>query len=597
MQIQDNSQESIFTEKINSNKIFPGAGRGTMLAQLSNAIRRETTFITVIGEEGNGKSFLCEVLAAKLPPNIVVVMIPSGVESFDEVVKIIMQKMDLAAPAGEPDQKDKMQIIISSLAKKKLKLLLIFDEAENLYLATIERTRKNIEKANREGGMFILMLVGRPVLFDHLQQLSMCNFESKKEKHFSLEPMTADETYKYLNFSVASPYGSSKEVFTREASDKIFELAEGNFRETDIIAEESLQSIDKDEPLLILADNVPFYEEEETVRRRLDEVWWKQKRNLAVLGGMAAAVLLMLVFWPNEEPESPARQMTAEVSKVSEADESQPEPIQATVDAKQEHNEPTQEEINQAPGQVFAEESQEEEAERIRQMVDIYLEQKKQQQNSLDFNAEAGIKPDLKPVAKENPDGRNQQTAGINSYLAPAAKGNHDGRNQQTTDTKTEVKTVHKAVKPVFLRAEHKVVKNRLVLREKSKTPKKTEIIRIKPGKTKILSIRTRYQQRLKAGRRLLHKARNSYTVQLMALTSDHAEDNMLSLLKRKEYSGIIDKLYIVQKPEGSQRLLVFYGKYQSMKAAQKALNTLPLDLRKHSPYAVPVREAAAGVR
>ena len=63
-------------------------------------------------------------------------------------------------------------------------------------------------------------------------------------------------------------------------------------------------------------------------------------------------------------------------------------------------------------------------------------------------------------------------------------------------------------------------------------------------------------------------------------------------MLTRDAYYAVRDKLYILRKQTSPPTLFVFYGIYDSMDAARKARNTMPLFLRKHHPYALSIADA-----
>ena len=100
------------------------------------------------------------------------------------------------------------------------------------------------------------------------------------------------------------------------------------------------------------------------------------------------------------------------------------------------------------------------------------------------------------------------------------------------------------------------------------------------------------FRERLAAGARWLVGAGEKYTVQLMVLTSENAEQNLVNMLKKKEYRDIADQLYVLRRIGAISTVMVFYGEYPTLTAARNARNNLPVFLRKHHPYAISVHGA-----
>jgi len=89
----------------------------------------------------------------------------------------------------------------------------------------------------------------------------------------------------------------------------------------------------------------------------------------------------------------------------------------------------------------------------------------------------------------------------------------------------------------------------------------------------------------------------SSFSVQLMALKSDQAEENLKQIVSQPDYQAIADKLVMLEKPSDPPVLLVFYGVYSSMSAARSARNNMPIFLRDRHPYPVSVRGAVEKAR
>jgi len=106
------------------------------------------------------------------------------------------------------------------------------------------------------------------------------------------------------------------------------------------------------------------------------------------------------------------------------------------------------------------------------------------------------------------------------------------------------------------------------------------------------------YAERLAAGSRwLVGGSSQKYTVQLMVLNAEDAQDNVRDMLVEDGYQSIMDKLYILKKSGQPQTVMLYYGEFDSSAEARQAKTQLPSFLDKLEPYELAVREAVAKAR
>ena len=126
---------------------------------------------------------------------------------------------------------ENMDRIAAALAGRSQRLLLICDGAERIYLATLERLRKMMDRLNRVVVSLQVVLIGRPLLLDNLRQLSICNFEEIEERRYVLEALTQVETRSYLEFCRKKLSEDERAIFTPETIERLYRESGGNFKE------------------------------------------------------------------------------------------------------------------------------------------------------------------------------------------------------------------------------------------------------------------------------------------------------------------------------------------------------------------------------
>lgn len=254
---RENDEIIPFQEGVNVNLFFPGAQRRELLDEVKKIIAEGVAVLSIIGDEGTGKTMLCRMVETELSDEFICVYLPKTLESFDEVVQILAKETGVYDAEQSQLTEETVTAIIDKLKERNKKLIVIFDQAERIYLAMLERLRKLLDRVNGHENLLQLIFAGRKVLLENLDQLSICNFEDAAETHFYLDDLDMAETYAYLNHCARQRSRAiGKSIFTPEASKKIFNIARGNLKITNILAAKSLKSADEEGSFVVAPRNV-----------------------------------------------------------------------------------------------------------------------------------------------------------------------------------------------------------------------------------------------------------------------------------------------------------------------------------------------------
>ena len=300
---------SPFSESAEEKRFFPGSGRQAVLDEMVLVLIGGVPIVTLAGEEGSGKTEICRLLKQRMTSGYATVLFTRTVESFEEVLRASVQEFGFASDSLPTDTPGLLQVIVSHLHTHDLRLLLIIDEAERIYLATLERVRKMLDLANQSGVFVQMVLSGTVELHHNFKNLALCNFQQAEEKHFSLQPLTEDETYAYLTCMMGGEGENKRGFFTREMAKSIFSSSHGNLRLINGLAEEAVNKPLTDALSTRIEDTAhDKVQSKEPSRRRLKRTARVQSfsfnRRYAAWGGSAAAavvVVLILVFGSKEK--------------------------------------------------------------------------------------------------------------------------------------------------------------------------------------------------------------------------------------------------------------------------------------------------------
>ena len=316
---------SPFQEEFVLDNFFVGANRVEVLSQIKEAMQDEIALMVITGEEGSGKTMLCRVLEHEVSPLCETLFFPRAVDSFEDVLQLVLSGLELDAESRDIDQT--LDQIITFLLDESIDLLVIFDEAENIFLATLERIRKMLDRINDSGARMHIIFSGRETFLENCDQIGICDFHNGDELHFSLTSLSETETADYLaNCAARLADIDAAKIFTDEVVNNIYSLAKGNFRTTNILAAESVKIHGDDTSFMVLLDSV----KEDTAEGKknfIGEIGPNLQKLLSSfpslpffssysgylpwVGGTVGFILLaFILFGANDEKENTAKDIT-----------------------------------------------------------------------------------------------------------------------------------------------------------------------------------------------------------------------------------------------------------------------------------------------
>ena len=537
---------SPFREEPDPEVFFPGAKREEICQSLVLDILAGKPLIKLIGREGSGKTLLCRLIMERLPDDFEVVYIDNPAGAFDDLLRIACLDLGMN-PNGVHESTNFLLELHALLEQRRMarkKVIVIIDEAEKLFLATLERFVRHIVESMPDFGLTIL-LSGRPGLDANLEQLAaFCSHVDNTNGYF-LEPLTENETRQYLRFRLYAA-GLSREqhedIFTEGAVAKIFDTAQGNLRMINILAEESLQVSYSEKSFMVLLDHVdPDSADHDGVENRVIEIYDLLRQNKLVTSVLAFSVMVFLTLGfllsgQGEKASSPIPKSKKPIEVVAPQPPPQP-PAQATPASPSVSGSGEQKAV---PPQTISA-SQEPVAPQpgtIQQPV---------QQPT------APTEPQTAATGKES----SPPTAVVPS-VTPLPGATSPARQEQAALTPEQQK-LHAAL-------------------NKDEEHRDGEKI---------------FRDRRGASASWLAGAyRNGYTIQLMALASEQAEASIAKMLVQDDYFPFRDQFFILRKKGPPQTFFVFFGIYASMDFARDARNSMPVFLRKHHPYPLSIADA-----
>ena len=315
---------SPFQEEPDPEIFFPGAKREDICQSLILDILSGKPLVKLIGREGSGKTLVSRVIIDRLPARFEVVSIDNPVGSFDDLLRIACIDLGMQ-PLDQPDSANLVHELQRLLERRRAadkKTVLLIDEAEKLFLATLERLVRYATDHPENLGLTIV-LCGRPGLDANLAQLSQLSLGVDTDAGYVLPALTENETRQYLRYRLNAAglaREQHEEIFTEGAVAKIFKSAEGNLRTLNILAEESLQVSCSEKSFMVLLDHVDpeagGFHAAETSLIEMYELLRDNRRLTAALAGIVVLVFLIGFMLSGHGGKESPRQAATEKSLI-----------------------------------------------------------------------------------------------------------------------------------------------------------------------------------------------------------------------------------------------------------------------------------------
>lgn len=188
--------------------------------------RAPITLIT--GEIGAGKTTLLHQLLRSLDDDLRVGLISNAQGDRGELLHWVLRSLGLTAPpgAGYVELFDRFQATLIEEYAAGRRVVLVFDEAQNLSLASLEELRMFTNINAGKDDLVQLILVGQPELRQIVRQPRLVQFAQRVAASFHLAAMDAPTVRDYIHHRLKVA-GAQAELFSPEAMRLVHEATRG----------------------------------------------------------------------------------------------------------------------------------------------------------------------------------------------------------------------------------------------------------------------------------------------------------------------------------------------------------------------------------
>ncbi|MFA5145962.1 MAG: AAA family ATPase [Candidatus Omnitrophota bacterium] len=192
------------------------------------AISERNGFVVITGEIGAGKTTVSRALLNRLEPTTKVALVLNTHLGKKELLTTILEDLDIEYRSTSKTH------LISALNKYLLKqasgdvnVVLIIDEAQNLTPSVIEEVRMLSNLETEKEKLIQIVLMGQPELKQKLALPKLEQFRQRVVFHYHIEPLSREETTRYIKHRLARAGGTDPEIFSDEAIEEIYKFSGG----------------------------------------------------------------------------------------------------------------------------------------------------------------------------------------------------------------------------------------------------------------------------------------------------------------------------------------------------------------------------------
>ncbi len=188
--------------------------------------RAPITLIT--GEIGAGKTTLLQKLIGQMDEQVTIGLISNAQGGRGELLQWVLNALGVQADpqAGYVQLQQALQDFLIAEYAAGRRVVLIFDEAQNLSSEGLEEMRLLTNINSNKDELIQLILVGQPELKDMILAPQMRQLAQRVAASFHLSNMDAETVGRYIEHRVKAAGGTGQE-FTPEACASIYEATSG----------------------------------------------------------------------------------------------------------------------------------------------------------------------------------------------------------------------------------------------------------------------------------------------------------------------------------------------------------------------------------
>lgn len=222
--------------------LYMSAHHREALAHLLYGISAGGGFVQLTGDVGTGKTTLCRVLLAQLPPQVDVALILNPRLTIPEFLASVCDELKIPYPRDATSPKvfvDALDRYLLEAHARGRRTVLLIDEAQGLSVEVLEQVRllTNLETTSEK--LLQIILIGQPELVPLLARDDLRQLAQRITARYHLQPFTEPDTHAYVRHRLQVA-GGPRGLFSEAAIRRIHSESRGIPRLINIICDRAL---------------------------------------------------------------------------------------------------------------------------------------------------------------------------------------------------------------------------------------------------------------------------------------------------------------------------------------------------------------------
>ncbi len=204
----------------------PGHVRAFAILEYGLITRAQITLIT--GAVGAGKTTLLHQLLASVGPETRIGLVSNAQGDRGELLRWVLLAFDQTAETSDTyvDLFARFQSFLIAEYARGRRVVLIFDEAQNLDKVALEELRMFTNINSGKDELLQIILVGQPELREMVLQPDLVQFAQRVSAGFHLEALDEASVHGYIHHRLEVS-GAQKQIFSDAACTAIYEATQG----------------------------------------------------------------------------------------------------------------------------------------------------------------------------------------------------------------------------------------------------------------------------------------------------------------------------------------------------------------------------------
>jgi len=202
--------------------LYRTEGHRRALEHIVFGVRQRKGFILLTGDVGTGKTTLCRAMLQTLGTNYRTALILNPCLSATQLLRAIVAELGITPAKGDQLRLRELlnELLLNELSADR-DVVLVIDEAQLLSFELLEQIRllSNLETDDRK--LIQIVLSGQPELSRKLADTRLRQLRQRITTRCHLDPISRDETERYIHHRLRIAGGSDRPSFTAPAIDSV----------------------------------------------------------------------------------------------------------------------------------------------------------------------------------------------------------------------------------------------------------------------------------------------------------------------------------------------------------------------------------------